>query len=128
MLTPESWLHSQLVVTTALILTFSPKRRDSDCMYLFIRLCVVRIQSRVLGGSGVQAASLMGGNLRTRGSREQRKPFLPRLVRLRFASTQPAGLAAPKRSVGGGEGRGEGGLQTKILPAFKVDLQGFEAI
>jgi hypothetical protein len=50
MLTPESWLHSQLVVTTALILTFSPKRRDSDCMYLFIRLCVVRIQSRVLGG------------------------------------------------------------------------------
>ena len=69
----------QLVVTTALILAFSPKRRDSDFMRIFKRLCVVRIQSRVLGGSGVQGASLLGGNLRTRGSREQRKPFLPRL-------------------------------------------------
>jgi hypothetical protein len=69
----------QLVVTTALILTFSPKRRDSDSMRLFTRLCGGRIQSRVLGGSGVQGASLLGGNLRTRGSREQRKPFLPRL-------------------------------------------------
>ena len=45
MLTPESWLHSQLVVTTALILAFSPKRRDSDCMRLFARLCVGRIQA-----------------------------------------------------------------------------------
>ena len=69
----------QLVVTTALILAFSPKRRDSDSVRLFTRLCVVRIRSRVLSGSGVQGASLLGGNLRTRGSREQRKPFLPRL-------------------------------------------------
>jgi hypothetical protein len=33
--------HSKLVVTLALILTFSPRRRDSDCMRLFTRLCVV---------------------------------------------------------------------------------------
>ena len=54
------WFHSQLVVTTALILTFSPRRRDSDCMRLFTWLCIVRIQSRVPGGSGVQGASLLG--------------------------------------------------------------------
>jgi hypothetical protein len=53
-------LHSQLVVTTALILTFSPWRRDTNCMRLFTRLCVVRIQSRMLGGSGGQCASLLG--------------------------------------------------------------------
>jgi hypothetical protein len=47
----------RLVLTTALILTFSPWRRDSDCMRLFTRLCVGRIQSRVLDGSGVQCAS-----------------------------------------------------------------------
>jgi hypothetical protein len=59
--------------------------------------------------------------IRTRGSREQRQPFLPILIRLRFASTQPAGLAAPKRSVGGG-GR-EGGLQTKIKLHFRIFRQ-----
>ena len=40
-------LYYQFVVTNALILTFSPRRRDSDGMRLFMRLCVVRIQLRV---------------------------------------------------------------------------------
>jgi hypothetical protein len=46
-LVPVYRFYLQLVVTTALILTFSPGRRDSDEMRLFMRLHVVRIQSRV---------------------------------------------------------------------------------
>jgi hypothetical protein len=59
-LVPMHMLHSELVVTTALILTFSPWRRDSDCMRLFMRWCVGRIQSRMLGGSGGSMREIFG--------------------------------------------------------------------
>ncbi len=117
MLTPEPWLHSQLVVTTALILTFSPKRRDSDCMYLFIRLCVVQESSRgCLVVQGVQAASLMGEISERVVHESSGNRFSLALFVYASLRRNQAGLAAPKRSVGGGEGRGEGGLQTKIEP------------
>ena len=71
-------LHSRLVVTTALILTFSPRRRDNDCMRLFTRLHVVRIQSRVLYGSRVQGANFFGEfspRLAGRGSQTRNTPL-----------------------------------------------------
>jgi hypothetical protein len=62
-LVPVYRIYSQLVVTTALILTFSPGRRDGDCMRLFTRWCVVRIQSWVLFRFRDSMREFVGGNL-----------------------------------------------------------------
>jgi hypothetical protein len=52
----------------------------------------------------------------------RRETILPLLVRLRCASTQPAGLAAPKRSVGGEERAGVR-ADVKTKTAFTPNLR-----
>jgi hypothetical protein len=76
-------LKAKLVVTTALILTFSPKEKGQRLYASLLRSCVVRIQSRVFFWFS-SMRELVGGNLtpalspfcyrETRGVRHARFP------------------------------------------------------